>query len=220
MRLLLVFCFFRFFFFSDTELYSKGHLNAISSLVWWRSPPPSSSSPIPRSPSVIMMGHWGPSISPWERGWGRGWCRGMRAKARALCQVTKAFQHNNSYQSLPEPVGLYGSLYGSGGMCRCLFMWWGRLWKGWGGGCIIGEGGHGCSLLCSSSYSTFSQSSRSLSFCLHNRRLRKQQGKQVLQTQTSAIIWLCRCGLGKRISLNHSTWVEVFYYLFKSIIII
>lgn len=39
----------------------------------------------------------------------------MRAKATALCQVTKAFQHNNSYLSLPGPVGLYGSLYGSGG---------------------------------------------------------------------------------------------------------
>lgn len=115
-------------------------------------PPPSSSSPIPETPSVIMMGHWGPSISPWERGWGRGWCRGMRAKARALCQVTKAFQHNNSYQSLPEPVGLYGSLYGSGGMCRCLFMWRGefleRWWWGWVG--IIGEAGRGYNLLCSS----------------------------------------------------------------------
>lgn len=127
--------------------------------MWWRwpmsipSPPSSSSSPIPETPSVIMMGHWGPSISPWERGWGRGWCRGMRAKARALCQVTKAFQHNNSYQSLPEPVGLYGSLYGSSGMCRCLFMWRGFFWRGSGGGGGGGGGGHGYGLLCSSTHS-------------------------------------------------------------------
>lgn len=95
------------------------------------SPPPSFSSLILETPSVIMMGCWGPSISPWERGWGRAWCRGMRAKARALCQVTKAFQHNNSYQSLPEPVGLFGSLYSCSGVCRCLFKGCGG-WGEWG----------------------------------------------------------------------------------------
>lgn len=59
----------------------------------------------------------------------------MRAKAGALCQVTKAFQHNNSYQSLCKPVGLCGSRYGSSGMCRCLFMWrWGLFGGGAEGG--------------------------------------------------------------------------------------
>lgn len=58
----------------------------------------------------------------------------MRAKAAALCQVAKAPQHNNGYQSLPKPVGLCGSRYGSGGMCRCLFMWCWRLFGGGGDG--------------------------------------------------------------------------------------
>ena len=50
------------------------------------------SSPIPETPSVIVMGCWGPSISPWERGWGREWCKGMRAKATALLSDDKSLQ--------------------------------------------------------------------------------------------------------------------------------
>lgn len=102
--------------------------------------PSPSSSTIPETPSVIMMVCWGPSISPWERGWGRGWCRGMRAKATVLCQMTKACEHNNSYQSLAEPVGLCGSLYSYTGMCRCLFKGCGRF-RGGGGLEVAGRGG-------------------------------------------------------------------------------
>lgn len=165
--------------------------------MWWRwpmsipSPPSSSSSPIPETPSVIMMGHWGPSISPWERGWGRGWCRGMRAKARALCQVTKAFQHNNSYQSLPEPVGLYGSLYGSSGMCRCLFMWRGFFLEGWWWWWRWRR--RGTWLWLALLLHTFTQSSRLLSLCLHNRHLLEQQGKARPQDSDYSWLWIRVC---------------------------
>lgn len=91
----------------------------------------------------------------------------MRAKAGALCQVTKAFQHNNSYQSLPKPVGLYGSLYGCSGMCRCLFKGCG----GWEG--VRGNRGGGrycqkCWSWCCYVPLTLTFSSRSVTCCLHN----------------------------------------------------
>lgn len=128
----------KFFFFSFFCCCYK-QLGFCFSLIrtwsWCVQTAPFSSSPFPGTPSVIVRGHRGPFISPWEWGWGRGWCRGMRAKAGALCQVTKAFQNNNSYHSLPEPVGLYGSPWDCAGMCRCQWKDVEGFWKGcwwWG----------------------------------------------------------------------------------------
>lgn len=92
----------------------------------------------------------------------------MRAKAGALCQVTKAFQHNNSYQSLHKPVGLCGSRYGSSGMCRCLFMW---RWGMFGGVEMVAMEGEGLATVCSGS--SFHHSQGRSPWCLCNRHLSK-----------------------------------------------
>lgn len=127
--------FFSFLFFCCCYKQLGFCFSLIRTWSWCVQTAPFSSSPFPGTPSVIVRGHRGPFISPWEWGWGRGWCRGMRAKAGALCQVTKAFQNNNSYHSLPEPVGLYGSPWDCAGMCRCQWKDVEGFWKGcwwWG----------------------------------------------------------------------------------------